>query len=97
MNKDTTAIQFLIKIKNMRTKSLLVMLFVLAASVGMAQNDTTHKMSDTQKAQAAKADVYIINSKKKIKNSLITTFKDTTAITKKAKKKPSLKHNKKSS
>jgi hypothetical protein len=61
----------------MRTKSLLVMLFVLAASVGMAQNDTTHKISNTQKTQAAKADVYIINSKKKIKDSFTTTFKDT--------------------
>jgi hypothetical protein len=73
------------------------MFFVLSASVGMAQNDTTLKVNDTQKAQAAKADVYIINSKKKIKDSFTTTFKDTTAITKKAKKKPSLKHNKKSS
>jgi hypothetical protein len=73
------------------------MLFVLAASVGMAQNDSTHKMSDTQKAQAAKADVYIINSKKKIKDSFTTTFKDTTAATQQSKKKSCLKRNKKSS
>ena len=73
------------------------MLFVLPASVVLAQNDTTHKMSDTQKAQAAKADVYIINSKKKITDSFTTTFKDTTAVTKKLKKKSCLKRNKKSS
>ena len=81
----------------MKNKSLLIMLFVLSASVVMAQNNTTHKMSDTQKAQAAKADVYIINSKKKIKDSFTTTFKDTAAVTKKLKKQCRLKHNKKSS
>ena len=83
------------KIKNMRNKSLLAMLFVLAVSVVMAQNDTTHKISDTQKAQAAKADVYIINSKKKIKDSFTTTFKDTTTATKKSKKQSCLKQKKK--
>ena len=81
----------------MKNKSLLIMLFVFSASVTMAQNDTDHKMSDTQKTQAAKADVYIINSKKKIKDSLTTTVKDTTAATKKLKKKPCLKRHKKSS
>jgi hypothetical protein len=81
----------------MKNKILLIMLFVLSASVVMAQNDTTHKMSDTQKAQAAKADVYIINSKKKIKDSFTLTFKDTTTATKKSKKKSCLKRNKKSS
>jgi hypothetical protein len=80
----------------MRNKSLLIMLFTLFASVVMAQNDT-HKMSDTQKAQAAKADVYIINSKKKITDSFTTTLKDTTTATKKLKKPSCLKRNKKSS
>ena len=81
----------------MRNKSLLVMLFIFSALAVMAQNDTTHKMSDTQKAQAAKADVYIINSKKKITDSFTTTFKDTSAATKKSKKRTCLKRNKKSS
>jgi len=65
----------------MKNKSLLVMLFTLSASIVMAQNDT-HKMSDTQKAQAAKADVYIINSKNKITDSFTTTIKDTAATKK---------------
>lgn len=81
----------------MRNKSLLIMLFVLSASVAMAQNDSMHKMTDTQKIQAAKADVYIINSKKKIKDSITTTFKDTTVVTKKLKKRSCVKRNKKSS
>jgi hypothetical protein len=76
----------------MRNKSLfIVMLFILFANVAMAQNDK-HKMTDTQKAQAAKADVYIINSKKKIADSL-TTRKDSTT----SKKNKSAKRNKKSS
>lgn len=79
----------------MKNKSLLVMLFILAASVVMAQNDT-RKMSDTQKAQAAKADVYIINSKNKITDSITTTIKDTIA-TKKSRKQSCLKRNKKNS
>ena len=73
------------------------MLFVLSASVVMAQNDTTHKISDTQKVQAAKADVYIVNSKKKITDSFTTAFKDTTVVTKKLKQRSCLKRNKKSS
>jgi hypothetical protein len=81
----------------MRNKNLLVMLFMLFASAVMAQNDTIHKMSGTQKTQAAKADVYIINSKKKITDSFTTTFKDTTAVTKKLKTQYCLKRNKKSS
>jgi hypothetical protein len=81
----------------MGNKTLLVMLFILPASLVMAQNDTTHKMSDMQKAQAAKADVYIINSKKKITDSFTTTYKDTTTVTKKSKKHSCLKRNKKSS
>lgn len=80
----------------MKNKSLLVMLFIFSASVVMAQNDN-HNMSDTQKAQAAKADVYIINSKKKITDSFTTTFKDTTVVTKKSKQQSSLKRSKKSS
>ena len=59
----------------------LLMLFVFSSGIGMAQNNE-HKMSDTQKAQAAKADVYIINSKKKIKDSLTTADKDTTVAKK---------------
>ncbi len=70
----------------MRNKSLLIMLFVLSASVVMAQNDT-HKMTDTQKTQDAKADVFIINSKKKITDSFTTTSKDTTGNYQKIKEK----------
>jgi hypothetical protein len=81
----------------MKNKSLLIMLFILSASVVTAQNDTSSKMSNTQKAQAAKADVYIINSKKKITDSFTTAFKDTSAATKKSKKRTCLKRNKKSS
>ena len=80
----------------MKNKSLLVMLFIFSASVVMAQNGT-RKMTDTQKAQAAKADVYIINSKKKITDSFTTTFKDTTSVTKRSKKQYCLKRNIKSS
>ena len=80
----------------MKNKSLLIILFILSASIAMAQN-ATRTMSDTQKAQAAKADVYIINSKKKITDSFTTTFKDTAIATKKLKKHSCLKRNKKSS
>lgn len=73
------------------------MLFVLSASVAMAQNDSMHKLTDTQKIQAAKADVYIINSKKKIKDSITTTVKDTAVAEKKLKKRSCVKRNKKSS
>lgn len=73
------------------------MLFVLSASVAMAQNDSMHKLTDTQKIQAAKADVYIINSKKKIKDRITTIVKDTTVATKKLKKRSCVKRNKKSS
>lgn len=78
----------------MRTKSIfLAVSFILCATITMAQNDKS-KMTDTQKAQAAKADVYIINSKKKITDSL-TTKKDT--IVTPPKKKNCVKRNKKSS
>ena len=78
----------------MQTKGLAIsMLFILSATVAMAQNDK-HKMTDTQKAQAAKADVFIVNSKKKIKDSL-TTNRDTSATI--SKKKSGVKPNKKSS
>jgi hypothetical protein len=80
----------------MKNKSLLMMLFILSASVVMAQNDTD-KMSNAQQAQAAKADVYIINSKKKITDSFTTTFKDTAVVIKKSKQRSCLKRNKKSS
>ena len=82
----------------MKSRRLLASILLLFFSgMAMAQN-STHKneMSDTQKAQGAKADVYIINSKKKIADSL-TTKKDTTSATKKSKKKCSNKRNKKSS
>ena len=79
----------------MRTKSILLAVsFILCATITMAQNDK-NKMTDTQKAQAAKADVYIINSKKKITDSL-TTRKDT-IVTVAPKKKSCVKPNKKSS
>jgi hypothetical protein len=75
----------------MKNKSLFItMLFILFVNVAMAQNDK-HKMTDTQKAQAAKADAYIIKSKKKIADSL-TTRKDSTT-----KKSNTIKRNKKSS
>ena len=74
----------------------LLILFVFSSGIAMAQN-TEHKMSDTQKAEAAKADGYIINSKKKITDSL-TTGKDTTvADAKKIKRNHCAKRNKKSS
>ena len=78
----------------MRTKSIfLAVSFILCATITMAQNDKS-KMTDTQKAQAAKADVYIINSKKKITDSL-TTKKDT-VVAPAPKKKSCMKRNKKS-
>jgi hypothetical protein len=74
--------------ENMRNKKLIgSMLLVLFTNVASAQNDN-NKTSNTQKAQTAKADVYIINSKKKIIDSL-TTNRDTTAA--KTKKKSSVK------
>jgi len=83
-----------IKKQNMRTKSIfLTVSFILSATITIAQNNKS-RMTDSQKAQAAKADVYIINSKKKITDSL-TTKKDTTAIA--PKKKNCVKPNKKSS
>jgi hypothetical protein len=79
----------------MRNKILLVVLLIIfSENMAIAQNDK-NKMSNTQKTQAAKADVYIINSKKKITDSL-TTNKDTTAAVK-TKKKSHVKGNKKSS
>lgn len=81
----------------MKNKSLLIMLLILSASAVMAQHDTTDKLSNTQKLEAAKADVYIVDAKKKITDSFTTTLKDTTAVAKKSKKKPCLKRNKKSS
>jgi len=79
----------------MRNKILLVVLLIIfSGNMAIAQNDK-NKMSDTQKAQAAKADAYIINYKKKITDSL-TTNKDTTAAVK-TKKKSHVKGNKKSS
>jgi len=83
--------------KNMSGKVLFFsILFLLPASFAMAQNDQ-HTMTDTQKEQAAKADVYLINSKKKIADSLITTGKDSTVAAEKLKKKNHRKANKKSS
>lgn len=78
----------------MKNKSLLILLFVFSATVVMAQNDV-HKMSDSQKAQAAKADVYIINFDKKITDSFTTMVKDTSAVVKKSKKQSCSKRNKK--
>jgi hypothetical protein len=79
----------------MRNKNLLAAFLILfSTNMTIAQTDK-NKMSDTQKIQAAKADVYIIDSKKKITDSL-TTNRDTTAA-KKTKKKSCIKGNKKSS
>jgi hypothetical protein len=73
----------------------LSMLFLLLASMVTAQ-DNESKMSDSQKAQAVKADVYIISSKKKITDSLATARRDTTiADIKKTKRNRCRKHNKK--
>lgn len=83
------------KNESMRAESLLLALsFMFCATLTKAQNDK-HKMTDTQKAQAAKADVYIINSKKKMADSLTTKRDSTAAMT--PKKKSCAKRNKKSS
>jgi hypothetical protein len=71
--------------KNRRLHLSILLLFCWGV-VSAQNNEHKNEMSDTQKAQAAKADVYIINSKKKITDSL-TTKTDTTAATKKSKKK----------
>jgi hypothetical protein len=81
------------KNKNMRNKILFVTLMMCSGNMAIAQT-YKNKMSDTQKTQAAKADVYLINSKRKIIDSL-TTSRDTIAA--KTKKKSSVKGNKKSS
>jgi hypothetical protein len=57
----------------------LAMILAFSTNVVMAQ-DKTHKMSDTQKMQAAKADVYIINAQKKITGNLTTTQKNITIV-----------------
>jgi hypothetical protein len=81
----------------MRYKRLLISMFlILSGGIAMAQNDQ-HKMSDTQKSQAAKADVYIIDSKKKIADTLTTAMRDTTKLLKSSKKKYCGKRHKKSS
>ena len=80
----------------MRNKILFAMLLSLAAAVTKAQNND-NKMSDTQKEQAAKADVFIINSKKKVVDSFTIAGKDSVTTTKKSKNRSCLKRNKKSS
>ena len=83
--------------KNMSNRIFFFsILFLFSANFAMAQNDP-HKMTDTQKEQAAKADMYLINSKKKIADSLITTGKDSAVAAEKLKKKNDRKHHKKSS
>lgn len=84
------------KNKYMKNKILLTMLLSLAAAITKAQNND-HKMSDTQKEQAAKADVYIVNSKKKVIDSFTIANKDTTTVKKKSKKRSCFRHHKKSS
>ena len=71
------------------------MLFMLFATVANAQNND-HKMTETQKADAAKADVFITGSNKKIMDSFTVTKKDSATVIKKSKKR-SCKNNKKSS
>ena len=78
----------------MRNKILFAMFFSLTAIVTKAQNND-HKMSDTQKEQAAKADVFIINSQKKVVDSFTIAGKDSVTTTKKLKNRPCLKRNKK--
>jgi len=85
-----------LKIKEMSNKILLPVLMMFSVTILNAQS-TDNKMSDVQKTQAANADVYIVNSNKKITDSFNTTAKDTTAVTKKTKKKFWCKRNKKSS
>jgi hypothetical protein len=79
----------------MKYKILPAMLLMLSATVAMAQNND-HKMTETQKADAAKADVFINNSEKKMTDSFNVTKKDSAAVIKKSKKR-SCKSNKKSS
>lgn len=73
-------------------RSIVITVFMFLSGVVLAQSNKP-KMSDAQKAQAAKADVYIVNFKKKIKDST-TTRRDTTAI---RSKRNNTKPNKKSS
>lgn len=81
----------------MKNKILLTMLLSLAAALTKAQNND-QKMSDTQKEQAAKADVFIVNSKKKIIDSFTVAGKDSVTTTKKSKNRScGSKRNKKSS
>ena len=85
------------KNKYMKNKILFAMLLTLAGTVAKAQNND-HKMSDTQKEQAAKADVFIINSKKKVIDSFTIAGKDSVTIVKKSKNRSCCsKRNKKSS
>ena len=78
----------------MKNRILPAMLFMLFATVANAQNND-HKMTETQKADAAKADVYI-TSGKKITDTFTVTKEDSAAVIKKSKKR-SCKNNKKSS
>lgn len=73
------------------------MLLTLATAASKAQT-SDNKMSDTQKEQAAKADVFIVNSKKKVIDSFTVAGKDSATTTKKSKNRSCCsKHNKKSS
>ena len=79
----------------MKYKILPAMLLLLSATVAKAQNNA-HTLTETQKADAAKADVFINNSEKKMTDSFTVSKKDSTAVIKKSKKR-SCKKNKKSS
>ena len=79
----------------MRNRILFATLLTLVAATSKAQTGND-KMSDTQKEQAAKADAFIVNSRKKVVDSFTTAAKDSTAI-KQTKKKSCLRRNKKSS
>ena len=69
-------------------------IFILLAVTAKAQ--TNSKITEKQKSDAAKADVFITNSKQKITDSFTTAPKDSTVAVKKLKK-PCSKRKKKSS
>jgi len=87
---------FFKKMRNMKNKILLAILLLLSVTLVKAQNND-HKMTETQRADAAKADVFISNSGKKITDSFTIAKKDSAAATKKSKKHSCTKRNKKSS
>jgi len=84
-----------LKNKSMKYKILPALLCMLFATVARAQTND-HKMTEKQKSDAAKADVFISNSGKKVTDSFTIAEKDSAAVIKKSKK-HTCKKNKKSS